>query len=442
MNLSITRALGWISISMLYFATAPLVAQESGKDLSSLVETYRRLHQHPELSGQEEQTARWLAAELRNLGFQVTEDFGQYESPQLKCYGVVAVMKNGAGPVVMIRTDLDALPIQEKTGLPYASQVKATSSAGQEVPVMHACGHDLHMTCFLGAAQNLARAREQWRGTLVMIGQPAEETGAGAKAMLKGGLYTRFPKPDFALALHTAAQLEAGRVAYCPGPALAGTDSLDVILRGKGGHGAYPQGTKDPIVLAAQFIMAIQTIVSRQISPLDSAVVTVGSIHGGTKYNIIPDEVRLQLTVRQYKPEIRQQILDSIERIAKGLAQAAGAPEPSIGFGEESVSATINDPDLTERLAGVWKRTLDESRVTRADPVMAGEDFSNYSVDGVRSCLFWLGAVAAGEMRLHETTGKPLPGLHSSELAPDVERAIPTGVEAMTAAALELLRKP
>jgi amidohydrolase len=421
--------------------TAEAGAQDAGVDLASLTRIYRYLHEHPELSGQEEQTSRWLAGELRQLGFEVTADFGEFNNPNIKSYGVVAVMNNGQGPVVMVRTDLDALPIEEKTGLPFASRVKATSFDGVEVPVMHACGHDLHMTCFLGTARKLAQARDRWRGTLIMIGQPAEETGSGARAMLRGGLYSRFPKPDFAIALHTSAQLEAGRIAYCPGPALAGVDSVDVILRGRGGHGAYPHTAKDPIVLAAQFVMALQTIVSREVPPLDSAVVTVGSIHGGTKYNIIPDDVRLQITVREYKPEIRQRILSSIERIAKGLALAAGAPAPTVKLGEEYTPATINDVDLTERLAAVWKRELGAARVTKAEPVMGAEDFANYPTDGVRGCIFWLGALGADVIKRYETNGEPLPSLHSSDLAPDVERAIPTGVEAMTAAALELLGK-
>jgi len=279
-----------------------------------------------------------------------------------------------------------------------------------------------------------------------MVGQPAEEIGAGARALLKDGLYSRFPKPDFALALHTSAQLEAGKIGYCPEYTLAGVDSVDVTIRGKGGHGAYPHTAKDPIVLAAQFVLALQTIVSREVPPIESGVVTVGSIHGGTKHNIIPDEVRLQLTVRHYKPEVRQLILSSIERIANGLAQAAGMPDdakPTIRYGDEFNPATFNDRDLTERLVPVWQRELGEGQVTRVDPVMGGEDFSYYSKDsGVRGCIFWLGAIPEALMKEHQSGGKPLPSLHSSELAPDAEKAIPTGIKAMVAAALELLKPP
>jgi len=423
-----------------------LIAQALNPDLPSLLDTYRQLHAHPELSGQEEQTAKFVAGELRRLGFEVTEGLGQYDRPGLKGYGVIGVMTNGKGPVVLIRTDLDALPLEEKTGLPFASKVKATSPSGDPVSVMHACGHDLHMTCFLGTAKALSENRKKWQGTLIMLGQPAEEIGAGARALLKDGLYSRFPQPDFALALHTSAQLQAGRIGYCPEYALAGVESVDVTIRGKGGHVAYPHTAKDPIVLAAQFVMALQTIVSREVPPIDAGVVTVGSIHGGTKHNIIPDEVKLQLTVRYYKPEVRQLILSSIERIAEGLAQAAGMPgdaKPTVKHGHEFNPATFNDRELTERLVPVWQRELGEGQVARVDPVMGAEDFSYYSRDtGVPGCIFWLGAVPEERMKEHQSGGKALPSLHSSDLAPDAEKAIPIGIRAMVAAALELLKPP
>ncbi|RPI22935.1 MAG: amidohydrolase [Acidobacteria bacterium] len=423
-----------------------LMAQTVTPDMPSLLETYRHLHANPELSGQEQQTARLVAQELRQLGFEVTEGLGQYDRAGLKGYGIVGVLKNGQGPVVLIRTDLDALPIEEKTGLPFASKVKATSPAGEQVSAMHACGHDVHMTSFLGTAKALSENRKNWQGTLVMVGQPAEEIGAGARALFKDGLYTRFPKPDFALALHTSAQLESGKIGYCPEFALAGVESVDVTIKGKGGHGAYPHTAKDPIVLAAQFILAIQTIISREVPPIDSGVVTVGSIHGGTKHNIIPDEVKLQLTIRYYKPEIRTLILASIERIAKGLATAAGMPDsaqPIVKYGTEFNAATFNDPELTKRLVPAWQRELGEAQVTRVDPVMGAEDFAYYSKDnGVKGCIFWLGGIPAALMSEHRTQGKPLPSLHSSDLAPDAEKAIPIGIRAMVAAALELFKKP
>ena len=419
------------------------ITQGIAGDLPDLTELYRLLHSRPELSGQEEQTAGIVAAELRRVGFDVTEGVGRFSDSTQKCHGVVGVMRNGRGPVVMLRTDLDALPVEERTGLAFASQVKAKGPAGEVVSVMHACGHDLHMTVFLGAARELSRNRSQWTGTLVMVGQPAEETGAGAQAMLNDGLYSRFPKPDYALALHASADLEAGRIEYCPGYAMAGVDSVDVTIRGRGGHGASPHRTKDPIVLAAQFVMALQTIVSREVSPLDSAVVTVGSIHGGTKHNIIPDEVKLQLTVRSYKPEVRERILTSIDRMAKGVALTGGvgdAAAPSVSYGKEHQPPLFNSPALAERLASVWRRELGESQVSLADPVMFAEDFAYFSRDGVAGCLFWLGAVPKEAWERHKADSAPLPALHSRSWTPDVERAIPTGIRALVSAALELFR--
>src|SRR5713226_7958738 len=298
----------------------PSMAQQSldamvNREIAQLVATYKMLHAAPELSHREEKTSAFFAAQLRALGFTVTEHVGKYDRPGFSGDGVVAVMKNGAGPTVLVRTDLDALPVEEKTGLPYASTIKAKNDTGQDVGVMHACGHDIHITNMLGTAEMLAQLKDQWRGTLVLIGQPAEETVDGAKAMLADSLYARFPKPDFAIALHDSADFEAGKVVYCPGYAMASSTSVDVVIRGLGGHGSKPEATKDPVVMAAQIILALQTIVSRENSPLDPAVVTVGSIHGGTKRNIIPDEVTLQLTIRTYKEEVRQRILTSLDRI-------------------------------------------------------------------------------------------------------------------------------
>src|SRR6201988_860954 len=317
------------------------------RDIASWLTTYRNLHAAPELSHREEKTSAFVAGELRKLGFTVTERIGKFQNEQWVGYGVVAVMKNGPGPTVLVRTELDALPVEEKTGLPYASAVKTKNDAGVEVNVMHACGHDMHMTSFLGTAKLLTELKDRWSGTLVMLGQPAEETGDGANAMLRDNLYTTIPKPDFAIALHDKPELETGKVGYTPGYAMASATSIDIKIRGVGGHGSMPEATKDPIVVAAQVVMALQTIVSRENSPLDPAVVTVGSFHGGTRYNIIPDEVTLQLTVRAYKEEVRLKLLAAIERITKGIAQAAGIPEdraPIVKVSETEVTAaTYND---------------------------------------------------------------------------------------------------
>jgi amidohydrolase len=415
-------------------------------EIASLVATYKMLHAAPELSHYEDKTSTFFAAQLRSFGYTVTEHVGKYDRPEWKGYGVVAVMKNGAGPTVLVRTDLDALPVEEKTGLPYASKIKTKNDAGQDVGVMHACGHDIHITNMLGTAKVLAALKDQWHGTLILIGQPAEETIDGAKAMLTDGLYTRFPKPDFAIALHDNSDLEAGKVAYCPGYALASSTSVDILIRGISGHGSRPEATKDPIVIASQTILALQTIVSRENSPLDPAVVTVGSIHGGTKRNIIPDEVTLQLTIRTYKEEVRQHILDSIARIAKGVAMAAGVPEdrlPVVKVIENEIApATYNNPELTERLARAFERTLGAQNVVKSPPVMGSEDFGHLSLDHtIPSVMFWLGAIDPTRVEASKKSGKPLPSLHSSLFEPLPEPTLRTGVKAMTAAVLELMKK-
>ncbi len=416
------------------------------REIGSLVSTYKMLHAAPELSHYEVKTSAFFAAQLRALGYTVTENVGKYAQPNWKGYGVVAMMKNGDGPTVLVRTDLDALPVEEKTGLPYASAVKTKNDAGQDVSVMHACGHDIHITNMLGTAKMLAQLKDQWRGTLVLIGQPAEETIDGAKAMLADGLYSKIPKPDFAIALHDNAELEAGKVAYCPGFALANSTSVEITIRGLGGHGSKPEATKDPIVVAAQTIVALQTIVSRENSPLDPAVVTVGSIHGGAKSNIIPDEVKLLLTVRSYKEEVRQHILASIARIAKNTALAAGIPEalaPIVKVSDTEVTpATYNDPKLTERLAAVFEQTLGASNVVKWPPIMGSEDFGNFSLNNqIPSCMFWLGAIEPARVEASKKSGKPLPSLHSSLFEPLPEPTLRAGVKAMTAAVLELMKK-
>jgi hippurate hydrolase len=414
------------------------------REISSWVNTYKMLHEAPELSHHEAKTSAFVAKELRALGYEVTEHVGRYRNPAWLGYGVVAVMKNGTGPTVMVRSELDALPVEERTGLPYASHVKAMNDAGQEVSVMHACGHDIHITSLLGTAQMLSKLKNQWRGTLILIGQPAEETVNGAEAMLMDGLYSRFPKPDYVIALHDSGDLAAGKVGYTPGYALASSTSVDITIRGIGGHGSQPQTTKDPIVVAAEVILALQTIVSREDSPFDPAVVTVGSVQGGSKNNIIPDEVRLLLTIRTYKDEVRQHILDSISRITRNIALAAGIPESLLPIVKvsESTSATYNDPALTERLSSVFEKTLGRENAVKTQPTMASEDFGKLGLDGhkIPTCIFWLGAVDAAKIAESEKTGTPLPSLHSSKFAPLPEPTLRTGVKAMTSAVIELMK--
>jgi hippurate hydrolase len=405
-----------------------------------LFELYKHLHTHPELSLHEEKTGQRVADELKEAGFEI--------APRVGGHGVVGVLRNGRGPTILVRTDLDALPVKEQTGLAYASNVRVTDDKGAEVDVMHACGHDVHMTVFVGVARTLVSFKDLWQGTLVMIGQPAEEKGSGARKMLADGLFARFPKPDYCLALHVKADLPAGSVGYIEGYALGNVDSVDLTIRGVGGHGAWPHKTKDPIVLAAETVLALQTIVSREIAPGEPAVVTVGSIHGGTKHNIIPDEVQLELTLRSYTDEVRAQTIAAIRRMTRGLAEAAGVPEdrlPTVDLKEnEFTPATYNDPALTRRLAGVFKSWFGETNAQQVKPVMGGEDFSEYgrTSDKIPICMFWLGAVKPELVQEAEKTGKPLPSLHSSQFAPLPEPTIKTGVIAMTAAVLELAGKP
>jgi len=394
---------------------------------------YLDLHRNPELSLQEQQTAAKLAARMKALGYEVTTGVGGT--------GVVAVLRNGQGPTVLLRTDMDALPVEEKTGLPYASQVVVKSDSGATVPVMHACGHDVHMASWFGTAKLMATNRQRWHGTLILIGQPAEEIGAGAPAMLKDGLFTRFPKPDFALAIHDDASLPAGQVGYTSGYTMASSDSVDITIFGRGGHGAQPQNTIDPIVIAARTVLALQTIVSRENNPLDPAVITVGTIHGGTKNNIIPDEVKLELTVRSYKPEVRKHLLASIERVAKGEAVAGGATREPLVKVEPAANATYNDPELTKRLASALRNTLGQANVVEIPPKMVFEDFSEFSLAGVPSAIFAVGGVEPANFAAARQSGTPLPGLHSSLWAPDREPTLKTAITVETTALLELLRR-
>jgi amidohydrolase len=415
-------------------------------ELPSLLGIYKDIHSHPELSGHEERTAGLVAKELRAAGCQVTEHFGKYENSQLKAYGVVGVMKNGDGPTVLVRTDLDALPVEEETGLPYASKVVAKNDEGKDVHVMHACGHDAHIAAFVGTARTLAKLKDQWHGTIVFVAQPAEETGNGARSLLKDGLYEKFGKPNFALGFHDKADLETGRIAVTEGYTYANVDSVDVTVRGLGGHGAYPHKTKDPIVLAAKMINDWQTIASRENNPLDPIVVTVGSIHGGTKHNIIPDEVKMQLTVRTYKPETRERVLTAIERIAKGIAAAGGVPPdraPIVSVSNDLFCpATYNNPELTKRLIAVWKKALGNENVQIVDPTMGGEDFSEYSLPdhSIPAVDFHIGAVDPGKIADYKKAGKELPSLHSNKFAPVPEPTIRIGVIGMTSAVLDLMK--
>jgi hippurate hydrolase len=395
---------------------------------------YIDLHRNPELSFHEVRTAAKLADGLRALGFEVTTGVGRL--------GVVGVLKNGPGPTVMLRTELDALPVKEQTGLPYASVVTTRNDAGVEVPVMHACGHDVHMSAWMGTARLLAASRERWRGTVVVIGQPAEETVGGASFMLKDGLFTRFPRPDFVIACHDESDLPAGTVGFIPGYSHANVDSVDITIYGKGGHGAMPQTTVDPVVIAARTVLSLQTIVSREINPVDPAVITVGSIHGGTKHNIIPDQVHLQLTVRCYKAEVRTHLLAAIARIAKAESEAGNAPKPPLVEVSDSTDSVFNDPALTDRVAASLRRRLGNDKVVQLPPKMVSEDFSEYGKAGVPATMFFVGAVNPARYESAKSTGTPLPSLHSSGFAPDTRPTLATAITAETAVLLDLLGKP
>lgn len=396
---------------------------------------YLDLHRNPELSSREEKTAARLAEELRRLGYQVTTGVGGT--------GVVGVLRNGKGPTVLLRTEMDALPVEEKTGLPYASHVTAPDPSGKIVPVMHACGHDIHMASWTGAAALLVQHKDLWRGTLVMVGQPAEETVKGAEAMVKDGLVTRFPKPDYCVAVHDSHDAPAGKVMVTPGYALANVDSVDVWLYGKSGHGAHPEATVDPIVLAARTVLAWQTLISREKDPLEPAVLTVGSIQGGSKYNIIPDEVHLQITLRTYKPEVRKQMLDGIARIAKFESLAANSPKEPLIKIPESANATYNDPALARRVGAAVARVVGEQNFSEWHPEMVAEDFGTLcKAAGAPYVQLRIGAVQPAKFQQAMATHATLPSLHSSGFAPDREPTIRTGVITLVAASLELLDKP
>ncbi|TWT85269.1 N-acetyldiaminopimelate deacetylase [Posidoniimonas polymericola] len=412
--------------------SAPGVAIDAWLDdnLAGVVELYKELHQTPELSYEEEATGNRLAKQWRAAGFDVTQGVGGH--------GVVGVLENGDGPTLMLRCDTDALPVIEDTGVPYASRVRTTDKLGAVVGVMHACGHDIHMANMTGVVRWAAANRDSWSGTLMVIAQPAEERGAGAKAMLADGLFARFPRPDYAVALHVAADYPAGQAGYLAGYSQANVDSVDIAVKGRGGHGAYPHTTADPVVIAAKLVLDLQTIVSRELDPIEPAVITVGSIHGGTKHNIISDECKLQLTVRSYSPQVRQQIADAIIRKAKAAAASANAPEPEVDISEGTPSL-YNDPKLTERVAKAVGGVLGPENMTPSKPTMGGEDFSRYGIAGVPICMFKLGTIPQERLDQYAAAGTPPPSLHSAKFYPAPKPTLATGIKSMTAIVRELL---
>jgi len=416
-----TRPLAWTTPS----------AEQVNAIYPEVESLYFDLHRTPELAMHEQQTAAKLAERVKALGYEVTTGVGGT--------GIVAVLRNGKGPTVLLRTDMDALPIEEKTGLPYASHVVVKSDSGTSIPVMHACGHDIHMSSWFGTAKLMATNRDRWHGTLILIGQPAEETGEGAPAMIKDGLFTRFPKPDFALAIHDSANQPVGQVGFTPGYALASADSVDITIFGRGGHGGRPQNTIDPVVIAARTVLALQTIVSRENNPLDPVVITVGTIHGGTKNSIIPDEVKLQLTVRSYKPEVRKRVLASIERVAKGEAMAGGAPQEPLVKVTPAANAMYNDPALTKRLVTTLRGVLGQANVVEVEPTMVFEDFAEFNLAGIPSADFWVGGVEPVKFAAAQQSGTPLPQLHSAMWAPDYAPTLKTAIIVETTELLELL---
>jgi len=428
-------------------------------DYPTVEALYRAFHQNPELSFREIETSKRLAAELKALGFEVTTGVGDAwvrakakaevgtVHPGVGGYGVVAVLRNGDGPTLMLRADMDALPLEEKTGLPFASKVIAKDWKGQTAPVMHACAHDSHVAMLIGVARRLVAMKQDWRGTLVLVGQPAEEIGLGATAMIADGLFTRFPKPDYILAAHTSGHDPAGVIAYTPGYALANVDSVDVTIRGIGAHGSAPFLGKDPIVVGAMTVAALQTLISRETNPLDSGVVTVGAFNAGFKHNIIPDEAALQITVRSYKDSVRRNLLDGIRRIAAAQAASAGIPDslaPIVTVEKDYTPATYNDPALVARTMAVVSEALSPPRVYEREPTMGGEDFSQFgrTADKIPSFIYWVGGIDPAAFRAaREGRAAPPPANHSPQFAPVADVAMKTGIEAMTVSALELLGK-
>jgi amidohydrolase len=428
---------GWVRVLLVSFLSGLAWAQApSSQEVAAVYADahalYLDIHENPELSSHEVQTAAKLAGRLRGLGYEVTEHVGGT--------GIVAILKNGAGPTVMLRTELDALPVEEKTGLAYASKVRAKDDAGHEVPVMHACGHDLHMASIVGAAAIMAHSKNTWHGTLVLIGQPAEETIAGAKGMIADGLLTRFPRPAVAVAMHVGNLLPAGKVGIVPGVYNTNADSLRVTIYGKGGHGAAPQTTIDPIVIAARTILALQTITSREVKPGEMAVVTVGYIHAGTKNNIIPDQAEMGLTVRTRSAEVRKQVLAAIERVIRGESEAGGAVRAPLIDHYESTDLVYNDPELAQRMKGTLEAALGKDHVVMEEPIPASEDFSYYVEQGIPGFYFSLGGADPEKFAEAKASGMMLPSNHSALFAPDVDPALRTGIAAEVAVLRGLLR--
>lgn len=431
-------------LSAILLLASPLV-QANGLDLNlskampAIEKFYLDLHQSPELSYHEQKTGKKVADRLTQLGFKVTSNVGGF--------GVVGIYKNGEGPTVMIRTDTDGLPIIEQTGKSYASKVKVIDEHGAKVGVMHGCGHDIHMSSFIGTAEQLIAHKKQWQGTLMMVAQPAEEVGGGAKAMLSEGLFSKYAKPDHIIALHVSASVPAGKVSMKNEYTMASVDSVDITIKGKGGHGAYPHTTIDPVVIAARTVLALQTITSRELSPLEPSVITVGSIHGGSKHNVISDEVKLQLTLRSYNPDVRSAQIAAIKRITAGIAQSAGLNEsnyPAIYVHEdESIPSTYNNPAQTDIVRNSIASAIGDTNVLETQAVMAGEDFGLYgrTDENIPITLFWLGGVNQAQYADSIKTGEVLPSLHSSKFAPDYKVAIPTGIKAMSNAAVALFNK-
>ncbi len=427
----------WLLAGFLIFCSFtlgdnPAVTREAiAEDIPFLLDFYKQLHQSPELSFQEKETSRKLAAELRKAGYEVTEGVGGY--------GIVGILKNGQGPTILYRTDMDALPMAEKTGLPYASAAKATLN-GQETGTMHSCGHDMHMTTWLGTARAMARMKDQWKGTLMLIGQPAEELGAGSKMMLDAGLYTRFGVPDFGVGLHCSPTIPAGQVGFGKGFTMANSERMDIKIFGVGAHGASPHMSIDPIVLASMMIMELQTIVSRNMKPTEPAVVTVGAIKGGAQYNIIPDEVTLQLTIRTFTEDVRQLVHRRINEIARGTAIAAGLPEdkmPVVSIANDFTPANFNNPDLIDKLTASASKAIGSQNVVEAEAQMVAEDFSRYgkTEHKVPTALFWLGTVPDERLKKSD-----LPGLHSPFYYPAPQKSLETGILVTTQSLLDLFK--
>jgi amidohydrolase len=439
---AIRRFNAWKFVTISVFATCLISASAFGqstpldKQVTSVLPDaqtfYVDLHQHPELSSHETRTAAELATRLRTLGYEVTEHVGGT--------GIVAIMKNGAGPTVMLRTELDALPVEEKTGLPYASKVRTKDDSGRDVAVMHACGHDVHMASLWGTAAIMARSKDTWHGTLMLIGQPAEETITGADKMIKDGLFTRFPKPDIGIAMHDTNNLPVGKVGITPGYAKANADSVRITVYGKGGHGAQPHTTVDPVLIAARIAVTVQSIISREIKPGDAAVITIGYIQAGTKNNIIPDDAQMGFTVRSFKPDVRQHLLAAIDRVAKAEAMAAGAEKMPLVEKYESTSAVFNDPVLTHHLAGTLEGVLGKGSVVTEDPIMTSEDYSYFVEQGVPSFYFTLGVADPQKLAAAQAAGRQLPSNHSPLFAPVAEPSLKTGMTAEVTILRDLLK--